>query len=414
MSGIVTVNDTGSVVTVNVSEPVITVNEAGVVAAANVPFTPTGGISATNVQAAIAEVDAAKQPLDSDLTALASDYAGATKTLTYNVSKAATSAGLTLQNSSGAAVMLLGAGPSLGITAYGQINGTSLALSSLTSGRVTFATTSGLLTDSSALTFASGVLTIGDGTGAPFIRINGAAAQTRGVMMRSASANRWYYYTDATAESGSNAGSNFGISAYDDAGAFIDSPLSIVRAAGGAITLARPVTCTNTTASTSTSTGALVVSGDTNISRATGSAAITPATLRLESTTSASDFSTTTNWANLDFYSADTSGPGASVRARIGARMDNALGSAVDLVFEPSDSTGRIQGLRLYNNGSVSCGPQSALATSATGGFTYIRGGAGTPTGVPVAVTGQVPLYVDTTNNKLYFYSGGAWRDAGP
>lgn len=54
------------------------------------------------------------------------------------------------------------------------------------------------------------------------------------------------------------------------------------------------------------------------------------------------------------------------------------------------------------------------LATTNTDGFLYIRACAGTPTGVPSAVTGRVPIVIDSTNNKLYFYSGGAWRDAGP
>lgn len=55
-----------------------------------------------------------------------------------------------------------------------------------------------------------------------------------------------------------------------------------------------------------------------------------------------------------------------------------------------------------------------AIATNATNGFLYVAGCAGTPTGTPTAYTGRVPIVVDTTNNKLYFYSGGAWRDAGP
>lgn len=56
----------------------------------------------------------------------------------------------------------------------------------------------------------------------------------------------------------------------------------------------------------------------------------------------------------------------------------------------------------------------AAVATTATNGFLYVPGCAGTPTGVPTAYAGRVPIVVDTTNNKLYFYSGGAWRDAGP
>jgi len=51
----------------------------------------------------------------------------------------------------------------------------------------------------------------------------------------------------------------------------------------------------------------------------------------------------------------------------------------------------------------------AAVATTATDGFLYVTGCAGTPTGTPTAKTGRVPIVVDTTNNKLYFYSGGSW-----
>jgi hypothetical protein len=62
------------------------------------------------------------------------------------------------------------------------------------------------------------------------------------------------------------------------------------------------------------------------------------------------------------------------------------------------------------NNDNVWFGDNSALATTATNGFVYVRGGAGVPTGTPAtSVTGHVPMYADTTNNKLYIYSGGSW-----
>lgn len=67
-------------------------------------------------------------------------------------------------------------------------------------------------------------------------------------------------------------------------------------------------------------------------------------------------------------------------------------------------------------NGGTFLG-KNALATNATSGFVYIPTCAGTPTGVPVVPavrTGFAPLVIDSTNNKLYFYSNGAWRDAGP
>lgn len=50
------------------------------------------------------------------------------------------------------------------------------------------------------------------------------------------------------------------------------------------------------------------------------------------------------------------------------------------------------------------------LATNATDGFIYIPACAGTPTGVPTARTGAIPLVYDLTNNILYAYSNGAWR----
>jgi hypothetical protein len=56
----------------------------------------------------------------------------------------------------------------------------------------------------------------------------------------------------------------------------------------------------------------------------------------------------------------------------------------------------------------------AAIATTATDGFLYVPTCAGAPTGTPTTQTGTAPIVVDTTNNKLYFYSGGAWRDAGP
>jgi hypothetical protein len=60
-------------------------------------------------------------------------------------------------------------------------------------------------------------------------------------------------------------------------------------------------------------------------------------------------------------------------------------------------------------------GTGAALATGATAGFMMIPGVSGTPTGAPTgAGTGAVALVADTTNHKLYFYSGGSWRDAGP
>lgn len=53
----------------------------------------------------------------------------------------------------------------------------------------------------------------------------------------------------------------------------------------------------------------------------------------------------------------------------------------------------------------------AAVATGATDGFVYLTACAGPPTGVPTSFTGRRPLVIDSTNNKLYFYSG-SWLSA--
>lgn len=61
-------------------------------------------------------------------------------------------------------------------------------------------------------------------------------------------------------------------------------------------------------------------------------------------------------------------------------------------------------------NGNLIC-PTGSLSTSATDGFFYLDSGTGTPTGTPTSKTGRVPLYYDTTNNRLWVYSpSGSWR----
>lgn len=53
----------------------------------------------------------------------------------------------------------------------------------------------------------------------------------------------------------------------------------------------------------------------------------------------------------------------------------------------------------------------SALATTATAGFLGVNSCAGPPTGVPASIpTGQTPLVFDSTNLRLYAYTGGSWR----
>lgn len=83
-----------------------------------------------------------------------------------------------------------------------------------------------------------------------------------------------------------------------------------------------------------------------------------------------------------------------------------------DMVFHTrSNGSGNMGAgvFRLSDQGSVIVGT-AALATTATDGFLYIPTCAGTPTGVPTAFTGRVPMIFDTTGVKFWIYTGGAWK----
>lgn len=125
--------------------------------------------------------------------------------------------------------------------------------------------TSQLASTGAGLTYASNILTVGDGTGAPALYIKGAAGSTRSLGFYSGSLQRWLIRVDGTTESGGNSGSAFQFTARDDSGALIDSPLQIIRAAGGAVQTPRPLQVLNATAATNTTTGALIVSGGAGI-----------------------------------------------------------------------------------------------------------------------------------------------------
>lgn len=85
----------------------------------------------------------------------------------------------------------------------------------------------------------------------------------------------------------------------------------------------------------------------------------------------------------------------------------------IEFLTTPSGSVSPSQRMFIDDKGNVVINIQT-IATTATDGFLYIPSCAGTPTGTPTTHTGMVPMCVDSTNHKLYFYSGGQWRDAGP
>jgi hypothetical protein len=109
---------------------------------------------------------------------------------------------------------------------------------------------------------------------------------------------------------------------------------------------------------------------------------------------------------------------GANLNVRAGLGTGNASSGHVNVQVSFPGGSGPTPGtpvstITAYNTGSVHAGI-GTVATNATEGFLYIPTCAGTPTGAPTARSGYAPMVIDTTNHKLYFYSGGAWRDAGP
>jgi hypothetical protein len=120
---------------------------------------------------------------------------------------------------------------------------------------------------------------------------------------------------------------------------------------------------------------------------------------------------------SITWYGAD--GTNYDAAAQIIGEVDGTPGSGTDMpgrlrFLTSANATATLtERMRIDNAGNVIVNT-AAIATTATDGFLYIPSCAGTPTGVPTAYTGLVPCVVNSSANKWYFYSGGAWRDAGP
>jgi hypothetical protein len=134
----------------------------------------------------------------------------------------------------------------------------AISATALTSGRVPFVTAGGLLTDATGLKYSSQVLTVGDGvTSGSNLFLDGAAGNTREVRWLSGGIRRWRAGVNTIAEGGADAGSNWFLEASTDAGAIIDVPISVVRAAGGTIQFNRPFS--------QVGAGAVALSGATTV-----------------------------------------------------------------------------------------------------------------------------------------------------
>jgi hypothetical protein len=87
-----------------------------------------------------------------------------------------------------------------------------------------------LLADGSRI--VSGDFTVGDGANDREIDIDAGVGKTAQLHLKKENEERWILRANATAEGGSNVGTNFDILRYDDDGVYISTPLSIRRNTG--------------------------------------------------------------------------------------------------------------------------------------------------------------------------------------
>jgi hypothetical protein len=108
------------------------------------------------------------------------------------------------------------------------------------------------------------------------------------------------------------------------------------------------------------------------------------------------NFGISSGSANTSVFAINTDQPNS--RVLLTARNSNTLNLGTQDAIRMS----------IDASGNIICGV-GAIATNATNGFLYVPTCAGVPTGTPTTVTGRVPIVADSTNNRLYIYSGGAW-----
>lgn len=97
----------------------------------------------------------------------------------------------------------------------------------------------------------------------------------------------------------------------------------------------------------------------------------------------------------------------ASVQALAAENQSSGhLGTDLRVLTTATGSSSPSERVRISANGNVVLNSSgSALATSATNGFTYLPTGAGAPTGAPTSYIGAVPFYYDSTHDALLAYS---------
>jgi hypothetical protein len=86
------------------------------------------------------------------------------------------------------------------------------------------------------------------------------------------------------------------------------------------------------------------------------------------------------------------------------------VASATNIIEMFGAATGGSPVVRGSSGSNLLLGNNGGLATNATSGFIQIAACAGTPTGTPANPTSVATLVYDSAANKLWVYSGSAWR----
>ncbi len=147
---------------------------------------------------------------------------------------------------------------------------------------VTISDTGEIADTNSSLTLADNVLLTG--TAHEFgatagttltVDLKAAVSNERTIRFLTGATRRWALRTDTDSESGSDAGATLRISAYTDAGSFIDNAVSIARVAGGAFTLNRPLDANSSITSGSGNVLVTTTTGNLALTAPAGTAATT-------------------------------------------------------------------------------------------------------------------------------------------
>lgn len=131
---------------------------------------------------------------------------------------------------------------------YGTVSGGQAAYYTSSTNSFTLTASSGTAgspptLNSTGAAYFAGSAYISTGALGATLWVNSNAATYRGVFFQTAGQNRWSHGANQNAESGSNAGSDYSIDRYTDAGAWLNAPLLISRNSG-LVTLANGLSIT--------------------------------------------------------------------------------------------------------------------------------------------------------------------------